>query len=299
MLRHLTIARTLTIILWLLIPVVAVRVQTDTDVWWQLRTGERNLEAGRIVQEETFSFTCDTECPPRTQHEWLGQPVLVAFWNLLGHAGLSLYAVACAMIGMAFIYRTLAGGPYLRAFLLVLGAFSASVFWGARPLMLSFILAAVTIWIVYGYHREGHTRRLWLLPPMFALWGNLHGGWPQGALILIAAAAGMLFNYLIFKRVSPRRHLSDASPPLHANGEGDLGGEDWRKLAIFLLPCILAAILIPLLNPYGLDMLRVPIDTVGFDFQPQFIEEWRPPSISRPEMWPFFAVLVLTALTIA
>jgi hypothetical protein len=46
-------------------------------------------------------------------------------------------------------------------------------------------------------------------------------------------------------------------------------------------------------------MLKVPIDTVGFDFQPQFIEEWRPASLSRPEMWPFFAVLILTVLTMA
>lgn len=300
MLRHLTIARTLTIILWLLIPVVAVRVQTDTDVWWQLRSGERNLDAGRIVQEETFSYTCDTECPPRIQHEWLGQPVLVAFWKLFGHAGLSLYAVACAMIGMAFIYRTLAGGPYLKAFLLVLGAFSASVFWGARPLMLSFILAAVTIWIVYGYHREGKSRRLWILPPMFALWGNLHGGWPQGALILLAAAAGMVLNWLIFHRTNPHPMHFDTltSPPL-PEGEGTGMRASFRPLITFLIPCILAAILIPLLNPYGLDMLKVPIDTVGFDFQPQFIEEWRPASLSRPEMWPFFAVLVLTALTMA
>lgn len=303
MLRHLTIARTLMIILWLLIPVVAVRVQTDTDVWWQLRTGERNLDAGRLVQEETFSYTCDTECPPRIQHEWLGQPVLVAFWRLLGHAGLSLYAVACAMIGMAFVYRTLAGGPYLKAFLLVLGAFSASVFWGARPLMLSFILAAVTIWIVYGYHREGKSRRLWILPLMFALWGNLHGGWPQGALILIAAAAGMMLNWLAFKRVSPQ--ISDpqstdaiygvpTAPPANQSVATAL-----RPLITFLIPCILAAVLIPLLNPYGLEMLKVPIDTVGFDFQPQFIEEWRPASLSRPEMWPFFAVLILTVLTMA
>lgn len=301
MLRHLTISRTLTIILWLLIPFIAVRVQIDPDVWWQLRAGEMNLEAGHIVQDETFSYTCDTECPSRLQHEWLGQPVLVAFWSLFGHAGLSLYAVICAMIGMAFLYKTLAGGPYLKAFLLVLGAFSASVFWGARPLMLSFILAAVTIWIVYSYHRDGNTRRLWILPPMFALWGNLHGGWPQGALILIAAAAGMALNWLIFKRTSPHAAQSQTltAPPLAADGPTGGGRGSLRPLLYFLIPCILAAILIPLLNPYGLDMLKVPVDTVGFDFQPRFIEEWRPPTLSRPDIWPFLAVLALTALSMA
>ncbi len=297
MLRRLTIAQTLTIVLWLLLPVIAVRVQNDPDVWWQLRSGELNLSQGRIVQEETFSYTCRVEglcAAPRIQHEWLGQPVLVAFWSLLGHAGLSIYAVACAMIGMGIVYLTMSGGPYLKAFLIVLGAFSASIFWGARPLMLSFILAAVTLWIIYGYHRDGHTRRLWILPPMFALWGNLHGGWPQGALLLIAAAGGMALNLLVFRRASPRREAEGADVPSGATAP--LRGE-LQKIAWFLIPCVLAAILVPLLNPYGAKMLSVPLDTIGFDFQPIFIKEWRPPELSRPDMWPFFALLALTTLT--
>lgn len=286
MLRQLTISRTLTIVLWLLVPVIAARVQADPDVWWQLRSSEMNLREGRIVQEEIFSYTCgDGLCPTRIQHEWLGQPVLLAFWNLFGYAGLTFYAVTFAVIGMLFVYRSMSGGPYLKAFLIILGAFSASIFWTARPLMLSFVLAAVTLWIVYGYHRRGHTRRVWVLPPMFALWGNLHGGWPQGALILIAAAVGMALNLAVFRRISPR---------------SEVGAPDGiRRLLYFLAPCVLAAALIPLLNPYGTAMLSVPIDTVGFDFQPIFIQEWRPPTFDRPDMWPFFIILGLTALTMA
>ncbi|MBK9123896.1 MAG: hypothetical protein IPM16_12380 [Chloroflexi bacterium] len=87
----------------------------------------------------------------------------------------------------------------------MLGATSASIFWGARPLMLSFILAAVTLWLVYGHLRGHSVWRLWILPPMFVLWINLHGGWPQGALILMAAAAGMVVNLLVFRRVLPPR----------------------------------------------------------------------------------------------
>src|SRR5690606_31237056 len=141
---------------------------------------------------------------------------------------------------MAFVYRTLAGGPYLKAFVLVLGAFSASVFWGPRPLMLSFILAAVTLWIVYGYHRDGNARRLWLLPPMFALWGNLHGGWPQGALILMAAAAGMALNWLVFRRMSPGRTAIEPteSVPLPEKAAPGMIAS-WRPLLVFLVPCIL------------------------------------------------------------
>lgn len=300
MLRRLTIAQTLTIILWLLLPVIAVRVQNDPDVWWQLRSGELNLSQGRIVQEESFSYTCPQAegcAASRIQHEWLAQPILVLFWSLLGHAGLSLYAVLCATVGMGIVYLTMSGGPYLKAFLIVLGAFSASIFFGARPLMLSFILATVTLWIVYGFHRGGHTRRLWILPPMFALWGNLHGGWPQGALILMGAAAGMLLNFAVYRRVSPRTASESASTDSAPPPDSPRAGVS--RIAYFLIPCVLAAVLIPLLNPYGMDVLSVPIDTIGFDFQPQFIKEWRPPELSRPDMWPFFALLALTVLTMA
>ncbi|MBK9125341.1 MAG: hypothetical protein IPM16_19760 [Chloroflexi bacterium] len=295
MLRNLTISRTLTIILWLLLPVVGLRVQNDPDVWWQLRSGEQNLAAGRIVQADQFSYTF-AGSEARLQHEWLAQPVLVAFWQTLGHVGLSLYAVLCGMLGMAVLYRTMHGGPYLKAFITVLGATSASIFWGARPLMLSFILAAVTLWLVYGSLRGRSVWRLWILPPMFVLWINLHGGWPQGALILMAAAAGMVVNLIVFRRVLPPRAAAalgiaqPATPDLRA---------ELRKIALFLAPCIAAAALIPFLNPYGPQMLTVPIDTIGFDFQPIFIEEWRAPSLARVEMIPFFATVALTALAIA
>lgn len=293
MLHKLTIARTLTIVMWLLLPVIAARVQADPDVWWQLRSASQNIEAGRIVQEEVFSYTCsDGQCPTRLQHEWLGQPVLLAFWNVLGEAGLSLYAIVFAMLGMAVIYSALYGGPYLKAFILILGAFSASIFWAARPLMLSFVLAAITLWIVYRYHRHGQTRWLWALPPMFALWGNLHGGWPQGALILVAAAAGMAVNLLVYRRTLPHPMPDDKGTP-------DATPARIRPLLYFLIPCVLAAVLLPLINPYGAEMLAVPFDTVGFDFQPIFIMEWQPPRLSAIEMSPFFFILALTVLVMA
>ncbi|NOG51348.1 MAG: hypothetical protein HND48_19440 [Chloroflexi bacterium] len=294
MFRNLTISRTLTIILWLLLPVVGLRVQNDPDVWWQLRSGEQNLAAGHIMQADQFSYTF-AGSEARLQHEWLAQPVLVAFWRTLGHVGLSLYAVICGLLGMAMLYRTMHGGPYLKAFITVLGATSASIFWGARPLMLSFILAAVTLWLAYGYLRGRSVWRLWVLPPMFVLWINLHGGWPQGALILMAAAAGMVVNVIVFRRVLPPR--AAAALGVDQPDTPDLRAEI-RKIALFLAPCIAAAALIPFLNPYGPQLLTVPIDTIGFDFQPIFIEEWRAPTLARIEMIPFFATVTLTALVI-
>lgn len=302
MLRRLTIARTLTIIVWLLIPLIGARVQTDTDMWWQLRSAEQNIAEGRIVQEERFAYTCPGAegcAPTRIQHEWLGQPVLLAFWSLLGGAGVGLYAVITAMIGMAFINGVMPGGPYLKAFLLALGAFSASIFWVARPLMLSFVLAGVTLWLVYSIHRKGRTRLAWVLPPMFALWGNLHGGWPQGALILLAAAAGMLLNLAVFRRVSPRRYDDTYGVLDDEPSDGPTLAQQGRLLLMFLVPCLLAAILLPLLNPYGTSMLSVPFDTVGFDFQPIYIDEWRAPTLSRSEMWPYFVLLAVTVLVMA
>jgi hypothetical protein len=54
--RHLTIERTATAVLFLLLFGVALRVPVDTDTWWHLRIGEAILQSG-IVTTDTLSHT--------------------------------------------------------------------------------------------------------------------------------------------------------------------------------------------------------------------------------------------------
>jgi hypothetical protein len=53
-----------------------------------------------------------------------------------------------------------------------------------------------------------------------------------------------------------------------------------------------------LINPYGLDLLRVPFETVSIGALTQYINEWLPPNLLQTEVLPFTALLVISAVVL-
>ncbi len=267
-LPRLSIQRTTVIVFFLLLAAVSTRAPNDFDTFWHLRAGERIIAERVVPITDSFSHTFDGQ--PRTPHDWLGQVALYGTYQLLGDAGLGLLTMALAVGGMAFLWKASEGGTYTRAFALFLCAAVAAAFWAARPQMFSFFLSALTLWIVYRYKRHDEDR-LWLLPPIFALWVNLHGGWAIGAIILLVTAAGEVLNHLL-------RSRSESVMPI-------------PKLIRLIVFSALAAVAL-ILNPAGFDMLLVPLDTFQLGALRMFIEEWNPPDITQPHMMPFPVLLI-------
>lgn len=265
-LRSLTIERTMIIILFMLIFALAARVPVDTDTWWHIRSGEYTLTHGMITADP-FSFTMAGE--PWTNHSWGSQIVIYAAWKLGGPLGLSVYMAALATAGMFFVYKMCEGSSYMRAFALILGAAAAAVFWSPRPQMFSFFLSAVILYILYLY-RSKQVDRLWLVPVIMAVWGNLHAGFSIGFIflggVIAGEALGRLFNpqsnYLTWRQI--------------------------RKLIVISL--ISAAALV--INPYGLNMLLVPFQTVSIGALRDFIQEWNSPNFQGRETWAFIFLLL-------
>jgi len=263
-----SIQRTTLIVFFLLLAAVATRAPNDSDTFWHLRAGERIVAERAIPLTDSFSHTFDGQ--PRTPHDWLGQVALYSTYQLLGDAGLALLTTALAVGGLAFSWKASEGGTYLRAFALFLCAAVAAAFWAARPQMFSFFLSALTLWIVYRYKRHDEDR-LWLLPFVFALWVNLHGGWAIGAIILLGTAGGEILNHLLRSR---SKSVMSA-----------------RKLIRFIVFSALAAAAL-LINPVGFNMLLVPLDTFRLGALRLFINEWQPPDITQAHMMPLPVLLL-------
>ena len=81
-----------------------------------------------------------------------------------GDALLAVLAAVLVVIAFAFVYPQMEGGPFLRAFVVVLAATASSVIWSPRPQMLRFALLAVTGYIVYLW-KWRQVNRLWVLIP--------------------------------------------------------------------------------------------------------------------------------------
>jgi MFS family permease len=270
--RNLTIERTAIFILFALLFAIAIRVPTDTDTWWHIRSGEYTLTQG-MIHGDPFSHTFEGES--WTNHSWGSQIILRAVWEIAGNTGLALYAAILAVGGMALLYKISAGNVYLRAFILILGASTAAVFWSARPQMLSFFFSTAILYIVYSYKRGGKDW-LWFIVPLMCLWGNIHAGWSIGYLFLIAVIVGEALNNLL------------------GIDEHIIGWKAWRKLLIataISIPCLA-------LSPYGIDNLLVPFKTINIDSLRAFIQEWQSPNFQGRETWPFIAMIMLLFMSL-
>lgn len=265
--QRLTITRTASIIVFLLLFMLATRIPTDTDTWWHIRSGEYTLTNG-MIYADPFSHTMNGQ--PWINHSWGAQIILYAVWSLLGNTGLALYTSILATTGMYFIYRMCAGNVYLRGFALILGAATAAVFWSPRPQMVSFALSAALLYVVYLYQQR-QADRLWLIPVLMLLWGNLHAGFSIGYILLGGVVAG--------------EALANVFTP---QAEMALGWGRVRRLVLVTL----VSLVVLVINPYGLQLYTVPFATVNIGALQEFIQEWNSPNFHERQTWPFIALLI-------
>ena len=265
--RQLTIERAATIILFALLFALAARIPTDSDTWWHLRSGEYILSNG-VIHTDPFSFTKAGE--PWIDHSWGSQIILYEIWQVAGNFGLSIYVAALATAGMVMIYLMSPGSVYLRAFTLVIGAATAAVFWSPRPQMISFFLSTVILYLLYLNKRQ-KIDRLWLIPVIMAVWGNLHAGFSIGFIFLAGSIAGEILGHIF-------------TP----NAENLVPWSGIRKLVIVTLVSVAALVI----NPYGLQMLAVPFQTLSIGALQNFIQEWNSPNFHERQTWPFIVLLL-------
>lgn len=265
--RQLTIERAAAIILFALLFALATRIPVDTDVWWHLRSGQFTLSNG-IIHTDPFSFT--KAGVPWVNHSWGAQIILYGVWQLAGSFGLAVYTAALATGGMWFVYRMSSGSVYLRAFALVIGAATAAVFWSPRPQMLSFFLSTVILYLLYLHKREKKDH-LWWIPPIMCLWGNLHAGFSIGFIFLFGSIGGEVLGNIF-----------------NPKGEHVVGWAGIRKMFLVTVVSIVALVI----NPYGLQMLAVPFQTIGIGALQNFIQEWNSPNFHERQTWPFIFLLL-------
>lgn len=257
--------RLLVIILFISIFVMAAQAITDPDFFWHLRTGQLIWERRSIPREDPFSYTAKGQA--WVAHEWLTETIFFALYSLIGQRGLILafaFLITCTFI---LVYLQCEGRPWLATFITLLAALTSAISWGVRPQMVSLFLSALFLYILA--RKESH---LWLLPPLVALWVNLHGGYLLGLALLLLHIVG--------------EGVSLLSAPQE-------GRHRLKKLSsVFLLSGAFT-----LLNPHGWRILSYPFGTLGSESMQAYIIEWLSPDFHQPRFQPL-ALLILLALAI-
>ncbi|MCY3866257.1 MAG: hypothetical protein OXG68_12540 [Chloroflexi bacterium] len=266
----LTTERAAAIIVSLLLFAMAARVSVDPDMWWHLRLGEHIVESGQPVYTDVFSHSQAGKS--HRNHSWLSQVFMHGLWRLAGHFGLTVFVAALGSVGMVFLYRAGRGSIYVQGFVLIFGAACAAAFWSPRPQMLTFFFGAVLVFLLFDLKRNGRDR-LRALPLLLWFWGNCHGGYIMGFVLIGAFALGEVTNSAF------------------ALGDSPLPSRIIRKLIVMTL---LSLALMPL-NPLGLDIFVIPFDTIGISGLRQYIQEWQSPDLSQLFTWGFVILLLLLA----
>lgn len=261
---------------------MAARISIDTDTWWHLRAGAWIVENSVIPQVDPFSYTRFGE--PWQYPGWLVEVPMYSIYQWLGPGGLNLWTALMVTLTFWFVWQTLSGGPFLRAFIVVLAAAASGVYWAARPYLVTFLLAAIFIKILedFRWRRiEYRDWRMWLLPVFMIIWANSHGGFAVGFLIwgvYFSWEVGLVLWQLIKgKGISNRQASRITITPL-------------TRLGLLGLLMILAV----MTNPSGLVMLSYPMRTIGIGALRDFIQEWQSPDFHSVSVQPFAWLILLT-----
>ena len=183
-----------------------LQAPSDSDLFWQLSSGEWTLDHGQILDHDIWSFTRDGTA--YSVGAWLGQVALALGYRAGGWVGIDVLRAVCVGVAAFFVARiTLRVQPHTGwAALPILGTVLVSrMVWGDRPQLFTLALFPLVLDVLFSARLEGRVRRLVVLPPVFLLWANLHN-----AFVIGLVACGVFVIEAWLARDPTRRALTIA-----------------------------------------------------------------------------------------
>lgn len=242
---------------------LCVNPTPESDLFWQLRTGEWIVSHHRAPHADLYSWT--RYGAPWVAHEWLSFVVLWLAFHLAGFGGLYVYTAAVVSVLIAVHYagtlrRT--GAP-VTAFLLSAGAaVLCSPFFQPRPQLATYLFSVITLLaaMTESEAERPSTRRQWILVPMFLLWANLHAG--------VLVGVGILGIYTI----------GNAVESLVANfrKEPDTKAFSWTRVAV-TIACFAATFA----TPYSYHVYENFLGTITNSTAMNLVAEWASPNFHQ------------------
>lgn len=157
----------------------------DPDLWFHLAGGQYILEEGHVPHADPFSFTKNGQL--WVPHSWLFDIVTYALWTGIGpRATEAVFACIFAvtmLISLAVMSR-FGVRPIIATGICAAIAIGAANTRGIRPQVLSLLLCNIVILLCIDHVKRPSRRILYLCPPLFLLWAQVHGACVMGVAVL-------------------------------------------------------------------------------------------------------------------
>ena len=164
----------------------------DPDLWGYMSFGRRFWQESAFPYHDTFSYI-----PVKgvwVFHEWLTGALFYLLYEKTGGLGLQVlkYTAALSTAGLAWATARRRGAPSWAAWagLLLPVSYFSSAYSPVRAQIFSLLFLASSLFILE--RAKTKPRVLFFLPPIFALWCNLHGGFLAGIAATAFFAAGQI-----------------------------------------------------------------------------------------------------------
>ena len=173
-----------------------MRPPTDPDLGWHLRNGNDILNFG-ILYGDLYSHTMFGY--QWIAHEWLSDVFLYLGQKHLGFFVLSIL-FACIVFLSYYISARVSNARVESTLMAVLVAtiVGLSVV-GIRIQALTLLGIAITIWILFKWKNNVHTKAIYWLIPLMLIWVNMHGGFAAGLFLMGAFWFIELVKYILNK----------------------------------------------------------------------------------------------------
>ena len=237
-------------------PGIPPMFRADGDIGRHVRVGRQILEQHQIPLTDSLSHTRPGgEWVPK---EWASQVAMAAADDAFGLAGVAVLAglLFSASVWLVFAIALGGGAGVVSALLAAsLSLLLQLVHLLPRPhLATTALLAAVTL-VLVRYRESRRGPLLFLLPLLFAIWANLHAGFPVGLIVVGVFVADAWIGVM--------RRDTDS------------------RTAVLLSATAIGSVLATMLNPVGVDLWRHVTGHVGSRFFMNITQEFQSPDFHQ------------------
>ncbi len=261
------------------IPAIAVMTPIiDPDIWWHLRTGQWIVEHGAVPTTDPFSSYGMGK--PWIAYSWLFEVLVYGLYSALGLTGILLYRVVLSFAVVAAVHRLVAKREprfVVATNIVLLAVLGILPLLDVRPWLFTILFFTLTLDTVLDLREGTNTKAVWLLPPLFVLWANLHIQFIYGLFLLSLATAESVIDRLL--RRAPVEN-------------------DARTISSRLLIVTASCAVATLVTPYHLYLYRTILDIIWQTGQFQYVSELLAPSFRSPWDWLVLAATLGAAFSL-